>query len=575
MEFVVFLLVIVGVLFIQALRGQRARERRLIQHLEDQWGQVPDREYEDGDLRKIARYYARCQTKEPHRLHLDDITWNDLGMDEIFMLLNHTQSSVGEETLYRMLRMPETDETILAERDRLAKVFAADPELRLTLERAFHEIGRGRRLAFSDYIDLLSQQTPQSNTVHYLGLAALAVSVGLMAILPYYGGLMLIVVIAFQIITYYRYKAQIEDLFVCVANVVRLQLCAKEISKITGTQEIQTYQASLRQLAAELEPICRKSMVITMGKAMGGSPLDLLADYGKMLLHVDLIAYQQIVAKIRQKESVVWQTMDTLGQLECSIAIASFRQCLGQWCEPELWTYEAGEHVSGTTYANLSLHGEGLYHPLVDRVVPNSIQADRSQLITGSNASGKSTFLKTVGLSAVLAQTVYTVPGRSYQAPFYQIYSSMALKDNLIRGESYYMVEIRSLKRILDRGHDTLPVLCFVDEVLRGTNTVERIAASTQILKSMTQMNILCFAATHDGELTYLLEDQFENGHFSETITEGDVLFTYRLHPGRAEGRNALQLLGLMGYDEKVLQQARDMAERFDRTGTWSIYDEG
>jgi len=236
-----------------------------------------------------------------------------------------------------------------------------------------------------------------------------------------------------------------------------------------------------------------------------------------------------------------------------------------------LYQYETCNHASQTNDAHLSLCGEDLYHPLVDHAVPNSIYAKRSQLITGSNASGKSTFLKTVGLSAVLAQTIYTVPGRRYQAPFYQIYSSMALKDNLIGGESYYMVEIRSLKRILDRGHDNLPVLCFVDEVLRGTNTVERIAASTQILKSMTQMNMLCFAATHDGELTYLLEDHFENGHFSETITEGDILFTYRLQPGRAEGRNALQLLGWMGYDEKVLKQARDMAEHFDRTGVWSV----
>lgn len=566
MEYMYFLLAIVGILFVQFLRSQRAAKQRLIRQLEAQWGQIPDREYEDGDLRKITRFYERCHKQEPHRLHLDDITWNDLEMDEIFMLLNHTQSSVGEETLYRMLRMPETETATLVERDRLASFFTQDPVLRLKVEMALHGIGRGRRLAFSDYIDLLSRQVPQNNLVHYLGLLALFVSIILMMIQPNYGGLMLIVVIAFQIITYYRQKAQVEDLFVCVANVVRLQLCAKEISELDSVKDFHSYQNTLQRLADALEPICRKSKAITMGKAMSGSPLDLLADYAKMIFHVDLIAYHQIVAKIRQRESTVWETFNVLGQLECGLAIASFRQCLGQWCEPQLWTAALGER--------LSLHGQELYHPLVDRAVPNSVCAERSQLITGSNASGKSTFLKTVGLSAVLAQTIYTVPGQSYRAPFYQIYSSMALKDDLIGGESYYMVEIRSLKRILDRGHDELPVLCFVDEVLRGTNTVERIAASTQILKSMTTMNILCFAATHDGELTYLLENHYDNGHFSETITEGDILFTYRWHPGRAVGRNALQLLGLLGYDKFVLEQARDMAERFDRTGTWSVYDE-
>lgn len=566
MEYIYFLLVVVGVLIIQFLRGHYTAKQRLVQQLQAQWGQVPDRKYEDVDMRKIARYYEHCQNQQPHRLHLDDITWNDLGMDEIFMLLNHTQSSVGEETLYRMLRMPEMDDVILLERDRLAKVFSRDASLRLKLEQTFHKIGKGRRLAFSDYIELLSKQTPKTNLVHYMGLVALLTSIILLFVQPDYGGFLLIVVIAFQIITYYRKKAQVEDFFVCVANVVRLHLCAKEIYSIDNANDISIYQNELHQLADALEPICRKSKSITMGKAMGGSPLDLLADYAKMILHIDLIAYQQIIGMICQIEPAVWKAFDVLGQLECGLAIASFRQCLGQWCEPQLWTVAVGDR--------LSLYGQELYHPLVDHAVPNSIFAERSQLITGSNASGKSTFLKTVGLSAVLAQTIYTVPGQSYRAPFYQIYSSMALKDNLPGGESYYMVEIRSLKRILDRGHDDLPVLCFVDEVLRGTNTVERIAASTQILNSMTSMNILCFAATHDGELTYLLEDCFDNGHFSETITEGDILFNYRWQPGRALGRNALQLLGLMGYDELVLQQARDMAERFDRTGIWSVYDE-
>lgn len=534
-----------------------------------QWGQVPSREYEDGDLRKIASFYNMSREADSLRRYLDDITWNDLGMDEVYMLVNHTQSSVGEEALYRMLRMPETDENILQERDRLARIFAREPELRLSLEKSFHQVGKGRRLAMSQYISLLSRQIPQSNLRHYLGLIALLVSVILLMVSPGSGLVLLLAVCAYQMFTYYQQKAQVEDLFTCIANVIRLQNCAKEISKMSCGNEICSYQDQLNTMAAQLESICKKASVITTGKAMGGSPLDLLADYAKMLLHIDLIAYHQIVELVRQQKEVIWQLMDVLGQLECGLAIASFRQCLGQWCEP---SFDKGNvEPKGGLY----FYGEDLYHPLIDRAVPNSIHAERCQLITGSNASGKSTFLKTVALSAVLAQTIYTVPGRSYQAPFYQIYSSMALKDNLVGGESYYMVEIRSLKRILDRGHDELPVLCFVDEVLRGTNTVERIAASTQILKSMSQMNILCFAATHDGELTYLLEDRFDNGHFSETITKGDILFSYRLQPGRATGRNALQLLGLMGYDERVLQQAREMAERFDRTGTWSGYDEG
>ena len=101
------------------------------------------------------------------------------------------------------------------------------------------------------------------------------------------------------------------------------------------------------------------------------------------------------------------------------------------------------------------------------------------------------------------------------------------------------MVEIRAMQRILEAGaKEGAKIACFVDEVLRGTNTVERIAASTEILKYMAQQGYFCAAATHDIELTSLLEEVYENYHFSEEIKDGDVLFNYRLQEGKAQTRN-------------------------------------
>lgn len=152
-------------------------------------------------------------------------------------------------------------------------------------------------------------------------------------------------------------------------------------------------------------------------------------------------------------------------------------------------------------------------------------------IITGSNASGKSTFLKMTAINAILAQTIHTCAAKMYKGNYYRIYSSMSLRDDLGSGESYYIVEIKALKRIVDAAGtgDNTPLLCFVDEVLRGTNTVERIAASTQILERLSQQGIRCFAATHDIELTHLLERYYDNYHFEEEVRNDDVLFSYRL----------------------------------------------
>ena len=118
---------------------------------------------------------------------------------------------------------------------------------------------------------------------------------------------------------------------------------------------------------------------------------------------------------------------------------------------------------------------------------------------------------------------------------------------------------------------DAGPVLCFVDEVLRGTNTVERIAASTQIMKVLAGGRTLCFAATHDVELTRLLAAVYDNYHFEETIEEEDIFFPYLLCKGPASSRNAIALLKMLGYDRKIVEEAEAMAERFLKSGSWGL----
>ena len=146
----------------------------------------------------------------------------------------------------------------------------------------------------------------------------------------------------------------------------------------------------------------------------------------------------------------------------------------------------------------------------------------------------------------------------------------MALQDDLGNSESYYIVEIKALKRILDvMDMSDVPVLCFVDELLRGTNTVERIAASSQILYSFTNRNVMAFAATHDIELTSILEKYYSNYHFEEEVSDDDILFNYKLFKGRATSRNAIKLLGIIGYDKEIIQTSELMAEAFSRDGKW------
>ncbi|MBR5357036.1 MAG: hypothetical protein IK121_08980, partial [Lachnospiraceae bacterium] len=153
----------------------------------------------------------------------------------------------------------------------------------------------------------------------------------------------------------------------------------------------------------------------------------------------------------------------------------------------------------------------------------------------------------------------------------YRILSSMSLRDDIISHDSYFMVEIKALKRIFDYrlNYPDKKVICFVDEVLRGTNTVERIACATQILKAFPKNDILCFAATHDIELTQSLKDDYDNYHFDEEIIEDDVLFNYLIKSGSATSRNAIKLLSLMGFPGEIIDKANKMAKDFTEKGVW------
>lgn len=180
----------------------------------------------------------------------------------------------------------------------------------------------------------------------------------------------------------------------------------------------------------------KHSHVLVAGRGATGSMVDAVLDYIRMLFHIDLIKFNSMLEMAEKHRGKIEEVIQIIGYLDSMISAASFRTFLPY--------YEKPNFTEGKK-AEICL--ENVYHPLLADPVANSVIAHRGILLTGSNASGKSTFLKTVAINTVLAQTIFTCPAAKYEAPFFQIYSSMALRDNLQGNESYYIVEIKSLKR--------------------------------------------------------------------------------------------------------------------------------
>ena len=213
-----------------------------------------------------------------------------------------------------------------------------------------------------------------------------------------------------------------------------------------------------------------------------------------------------------------------------------------------------------------------LRHPLVNDAVPNSIalRPGRGVLVTGSNMSGKSTFLRTVGVNAILAQTINTCLARSTVLPYSMCAAASGGRTISSRARAITSSKSRRFSNSFARAM-TAPHLFLLDELFRGTNAVERIAAGQAVLQQLllepkggTKPHVV-LAATHDRELVDLASEMFDAYHFGDSIGPDGLMFDHRLQQGPATTRNAIALLRLHGAPETLLTQAVTTAEMLDR----------
>ena len=556
MEVVIGLLVLMIFLSIKGIFDKRHRKKRLIASLIQHWGMPPMQEYTQEKFLSLQYYYKhRYQKDTKERFFIDNITWNDLSLDDLFFLLNATNSSMGEEYLWAMLHELQFSKKMLEERESLITFFQKNEKNRLKLQTAFAMIGKNKKISIYEYMDRIETVKRESNWKHFIALGIMFLSIFLLFIMPSFGGFLLLGCIAYNIISYYKRKGEIAPYFSAISYLIRMLDYGESISKEFLSELFTPYYEVLQKNTAHLKKFRKGAPTVTVENPTGDM-MSFFLDYIRILFHTDLIRFNLMLKEFFEKKEQMIEVFEIVGFLDAMCAIASFRTMLPFYCIPEFSKQK-------------QYHARELYHPFLEEPVPATMITTKSVLITGSNASGKSTFIKSAAMNAILAQTIHTVCAKEYHSSFFKVMTSMALSDNLLEKESYYIAEIKSLQRILKETEGTIPVLGFVDEVLRGTNTVERIAASSEILAVLANSNALMFAATHDIELTFMLEALFENYHFEEQICEKEILFDYQLKTGRATTQNAIALLRLLGYPEKIITRAKETASIFLSEGEW------
>lgn len=482
---------------------------------------------------------------------IDDITWNDLGMDLMYSVMNRTLTSAGEEILYSRLHTQYVDNKITDDIYNSMQFYIENEDVRLDVQKNLLHIGKNHKYSTYNLIKSLFEIDVESVVKDILIDVLVVLSFASIFISPGIGVLAFVAMLGVAIATYFKKKRVMEERVQAFFYLNKLVICAKELSK-SG--------AIASELVDKLSNIVKGSFVIS-SSASGTSSniLSIAFDYIRMIFHIDLITFNIKLASINENKESIMKLYEAIGNVDMTIAVASFYKSLKVVCKAE---YDERDNI---------FEANDLYHPLTKEPVGNDIVSLRSVLITGSNASGKSTFLKMVGIGVILAQSFGFMPASKAKISHYNLYTSMALTDNILGNESYYVVETKSLKRICDAIGRKEKVFCIVDEVLRGTNTIERIAASANILKFIAVNNAKCYVATHDVELTELLKDQYDLYFFAEEVVENDVIFPYKIRSGVSNAGNAIKLLKVMGYDEEIVTGANNLINSYVNSGKWVV----
>ncbi|EMY77381.1 MutS domain V protein [Leptospira weilii serovar Ranarum str. ICFT] len=252
----------------------------------------------------------------------------------------------------------------------------------------------------------------------------------------------------------------------------------------------------------------------------------------------------QKISKWKEKHSALLEkSIEDLTVFDFLFPFANLKWMFPDYCFPEILSENSKEGISG----------KDIFHPLLpsESRVSNPldpVQEGNIVLITGSNMSGKTTYLRTLGVASILALAGGPAPASRFSLPILQVHTSMRNEDNLEEGISFFYAEVRRLSEIVKKiQNQDLPHLVLLDEILKGTNTRERSLACKGILKELKKNRVIGLVTSHDLELAKV--ESVILKHFQEEILNGTMYFDYKIREGLVQTSNALRILAQEGLD--------------------------
>lgn len=293
------------------------QEKLFKKYLRENYGKEPPKEYSLERFARLGSYLERHKEEK----QLDDITWNDLGMDEVFRRIDRTYSAAGEEYLYYTLRNISCGREALEHLEEVVNWLQEQENIKVRIQLLMKRLGHLGKYSLYDYLDNLDYLGERSNRKIVLGNLLYLPFLLLLFVQPAMGTIGIVLCMLWHIMTYFREKKVIEPYIISFAYVLRLIDVCEELEK----QKIPAYRRELDELREALKSLreLRRGaywvMAGNQGK-IGGNPLDILADYLRMILHLDIFQFNRMLEKLRKKTGQVENMLAITGYLDMAIS---------------------------------------------------------------------------------------------------------------------------------------------------------------------------------------------------------------------------------------------------------------
>ncbi|WP_222621621.1 MutS family DNA mismatch repair protein [Pontibacter cellulosilyticus] len=504
---------------------------------------------------KLQHFDGGATFVDDHHPYTSDL--DIFGQNSLFQLINRSVTSIGRLKLARWFRVAAPTPVILQRQQAIAEL-AAENQLDwlqdlLALPRHF----KHDEVTAAVFIRWFSERSfyKQHGWVKVLVFVLPIVTLAAIAAWAYgaVSGFVPSIFLIVQFILAYRFRVERDEYYDKSIGIYEaMRSYTRQLQHIEqkhfSSPLLQELQARLQQSGTKGSVIIHKLANIIDFFSWRLSTL--MAFFLNSILMWDFVWMYRLENWRDRYLPQLEEMLDTLAQIEALASIASYQHANPDYAIPVL------------SEQPFELHAKELAHPLIFSVTPiaNDFEmqgAGKTMVVTGSNMSGKTTFLRTVGINMVLAQMGAPVYADSMKLAPAQVYTAMRTADNLAENTSSFYAELKRLRMLLELTEKGQPVLYFLDEILKGTNSRDRHAGAMALIRQLHKRNASGFISTHDLELGAMeqeLPGSVYNYSFNSDIIGDEIKFDYKLHQGICRSFNASKLMQLMGIEieEKV-----------------------